>query len=138
MALKEAVFYLYEQVPISDTTWSLHCGPDRRIYGAACIENRGGAAVVVTRYNAEKDELILTEEALLVQGTDRLSSERIIYDRARERMRAGGTGRVNITITPEPEEKKGGQGPAPAPDQARTEGQSQGAPRNAGQDRTSP
>lgn len=89
-------------------------------------------------YNAEKDELILTEEALLIQGTDRLSSERIIYDRARERMRAGGSGRVNITITPEPAEKKDGRGPSPTPDPARAEGQTQGTTRNAGQDRAGP
>jgi lipopolysaccharide export system protein LptA len=89
-------------------------------------------------YNAEKDELILTEEALLVQGTDRLSSERIIYDRARERMRAGGTGRVNITITPEPAEKKNAQGPPPAPAQTRAGDQAQGAAPGAGQDRAGP
>lgn len=89
-------------------------------------------------YNAEKDELILTEEALLIQGTDRLSSERIIYDRARERMRAGGSGRVNITITPEPAEKKNGQGPPPAPAQTPAGDQAQGAAPSAGQDRTGP
>ncbi|MGE5154361.1 MAG: lipopolysaccharide transport periplasmic protein LptA [Bdellovibrio bacteriovorus] len=64
-------------------------------------------------YDAVKDELVLTQEALLIQGTDRLSSERIVYDRAQERMRAGGSGRVKITITPE------GEGP-----------QVQGAPAN--------
>lgn len=83
-------------------------------------------------YDAVKDELILTEEALLIQGADRLSSERIVYDRARERMRAGGTGRVKITITPEGEGGPGNQGagtPAPAgaaPDPA--QGQGQGRP----------
>jgi len=89
-------------------------------------------------YNAEKDELILTEDALLIQGTDRLSSERIVYDRARERMRAGGTGRVNITITPEPAEKKDSQVPPPAPAQTRAGDQAQGAARSAGQDRAGP
>ncbi len=66
-------------------------------------------------YDAQKDELVLTEEALLIQGTDRLSSERIVYDRARERMRAGGAGRVKIIITPESEgapNKQGQSGPA--------------------------
>ena len=57
MALKRAKFYPYDQVPVSDTTWSLHTGPDRRIYAAACIEGRGGCAVIVARYNAEKDAL---------------------------------------------------------------------------------
>lgn len=67
-------------------------------------------------YDATKDELVLTEEALLIQGTDRLSSERIVYDRARERMQAGGTGRVKITITPEGDggpRAQGGAAPAP-------------------------
>jgi hypothetical protein len=57
MALKRAKFYPYDQVPVSDTTWSLHTGPDRRIYAAVCIEGRGGCAVIVARYNAQKDAL---------------------------------------------------------------------------------
>ena len=82
-------------------------------------------------YDAVKDELILTEEALLIQGSDRLSSERIVYDRARERMRAGGTGRVKITITPEsegPSNKQDTSGPA-------TQTPSQGRPPDPGQGR---
>ena len=55
MGLRQARFYVYDQVPISDTTWSLHTGPDRRIYAAACIENRGGAAAVVARYDDQAD-----------------------------------------------------------------------------------
>lgn len=54
-------------------------------------------------YDADKDELILIEDALLIQGADRITSDRIVYDRARAHFRAGGTGRVNITITPEGE-----------------------------------
>ncbi len=57
MALKKALFYPYHQVPISDTTWSLLTGPDRRVYASACIEHRGGAAAIVTRYNEEKDTI---------------------------------------------------------------------------------
>lgn len=57
MALKKAGFYVYDQVPVSDTTWSLHAGPDRRIYAAACIEGRSGAAVIIARYNDEADAL---------------------------------------------------------------------------------
>ena len=57
MALKRAKFYPYDQVPVSDTTWSLHTGPDRRIYSSACIEGRGGCAVIIARYNAKKDGL---------------------------------------------------------------------------------
>ncbi len=55
MGLRQARFHVYDQVPISDTTWSLHTGPDRRIYAAACIENRGGAAAVVARYDDQAD-----------------------------------------------------------------------------------
>ena len=55
-------------------------------------------------YDAERDELVLTEEALLIQGTDRMTSERIIYDRANARMQAGGGGRVKISITPDAQE----------------------------------
>jgi lipopolysaccharide export system protein LptA len=69
-------------------------------------------------YDAEKDELVLTEDALLIQGKDRLSSERIVYDRARERMRAGGSGRVSITFTPEEGKKQGAQPPPAAAPQA--------------------
>lgn len=52
-------------------------------------------------YDADKDELILIEDALLIQGADRVAGERIVYDRARAHFRAGGTGRVRITITPD-------------------------------------
>ncbi len=51
-------------------------------------------------YDADKDELVLIGDGLLIQGTDRLASDRIIYDRARAQFRAGGSGRVQITITP--------------------------------------
>jgi lipopolysaccharide export system protein LptA len=54
-------------------------------------------------YDADKDELTLIEDALLIQGADRVASERIVYDRARAHFRAGGSGRVKITITPEGE-----------------------------------
>lgn len=52
-------------------------------------------------YDADKDELTLIEDALLIQGADRLTGERIVYDRARAHFRAGGKGRVKIIITPE-------------------------------------
>ena len=52
-------------------------------------------------YDADKDELILIGEGLLIQGEDRLSGERILYDRAKAQFRAGGAGRVKITITPD-------------------------------------
>ncbi|MBK1721409.1 lipopolysaccharide transport periplasmic protein LptA [Thiocystis violacea] len=52
-------------------------------------------------YDADKDELTLIGDGLLIQGSDRLSGERIVYDRAKAQFRAGGSGRVKITITPE-------------------------------------
>ena len=52
-------------------------------------------------YDADKDELVLIGEGLLIQGTDRLASDRIIYERAKAQFRAGGASRVKITITPD-------------------------------------
>ncbi|MTW20236.1 lipopolysaccharide transport periplasmic protein LptA [Allochromatium palmeri] len=52
-------------------------------------------------YDADKDELVLIGEGLLIQGEDRLTGERILYDRAKARFRAGGAGRVKISITPD-------------------------------------
>ncbi|GAB0148236.1 MULTISPECIES: lipopolysaccharide transport periplasmic protein LptA [Marichromatium] len=54
-------------------------------------------------FDTDRDELVLIDEAVLIQGEDRVASERIVYDRAREHFRAGGSGRVRITITPEEE-----------------------------------
>jgi lipopolysaccharide export system protein LptA len=56
-------------------------------------------------YDAERDELVLSDEALLIQGKDRMASDRIVYDRANARMQAGGGSRVKITITPEDNKK---------------------------------
>lgn len=58
-------------------------------------------------YDAERDELILTEQALVIQGQDRIASDRIVYDRAHARVRAGAGERVKITITPDDANKKG-------------------------------
>jgi lipopolysaccharide export system protein LptA len=66
-------------------------------------------------FDSDKNELILIDEALLIQGADRISSNRIVYDRARSRMQAGGTGRVKITIVPERNEDKPQAAPKPAP-----------------------
>jgi lipopolysaccharide export system protein LptA len=52
-------------------------------------------------YDADTDELVLIGEGLLIQGEDRLTGERILYDRAKARFRAGGAGRVKITLTPD-------------------------------------
>ena len=89
-------------------------------------------------YDAVKDELILTEEALLIQGADRLSSERIVYDRARERMRAGGSGRVKITITPESEQPPNQQRPPGGAPQTSPEGRSPGPGTSQGKGKDRP
>jgi len=56
-------------------------------------------------YDVINDEVTLIERAVLFQGQDRFSSDRIIYDRANARVKAGGSAagseRVKITITPE-------------------------------------
>ncbi|MBK1643499.1 lipopolysaccharide transport periplasmic protein LptA [Thiocapsa imhoffii] len=66
-------------------------------------DNEGEVLAFARRmeYDADKDELTLIDEALLIQGADRLTGERIVYDRARAHFRAGGGGRVQITITPD-------------------------------------
>jgi lipopolysaccharide export system protein LptA len=70
-------------------------------------------------YDADKDELTLIGQAELTQAADRFASDRIVYDRAQARVKAGasaqGTGRVQITITPEKKpDKPAGQKAAPA------------------------
>ncbi|MEA3278890.1 MAG: lipopolysaccharide transport periplasmic protein LptA [Pseudomonadota bacterium] len=55
-------------------------------------------------YEAGKDEITLIDQAVLLQGEDRFSSDRIVYDRANGRVSAGtkaqGKERVKITINP--------------------------------------
>ncbi|MBK1647529.1 lipopolysaccharide transport periplasmic protein LptA [Rhabdochromatium marinum] len=55
-------------------------------------------------YNADRNEITFIDQALLTQGQDRFSSDRIVYNRAMERVTAGtsaqGRERVKITITP--------------------------------------
>ncbi len=52
-----AAFYPFSEQPEADSCWSLHTGPDGRIYAAACIEHTGGATASVLRYNADRDAL---------------------------------------------------------------------------------
>jgi lipopolysaccharide export system protein LptA len=112
--------------------------PDRRIktivalgkpakYKQLLDGNQGEVQAFAKRmdFDADKNELTLIDDALLIQGEDRLSSNRIVYDRARSRMQAGGTGRVKITIVPERKEeaKPATPTPAPAPTPASAKGQ---------------
>ena len=50
-------FYPFEQVPVSDSCWSLSTGPDGRIYAAACTELLGGVGAYIVRYDEQKDGL---------------------------------------------------------------------------------
>lgn len=56
-------------------------------------------------YEAEREELTLIGDAVLIQGEDRFASDRIIYNRITDRVTAGtsaqGSGRVKVRIEPE-------------------------------------
>lgn len=66
-------------------------------------ENRANALRM--EYDVTNDEITLIDEAVLFHGNDRFSSDRIVYDRAKARVKAGasaaGSERVQIMITPE-------------------------------------
>jgi lipopolysaccharide export system protein LptA len=55
-------------------------------------------------YDASKDEITLIDKAVLFQGEDTFRSDRIVYDRTKDLVKAGtsaqGKERVKITITP--------------------------------------
>lgn len=55
-------------------------------------------------YNVAKDEITLIDRAVLYQGKDTFRSDRIVYDRAKGKVKAGasakGKERVKIMITP--------------------------------------
>ncbi len=55
-------------------------------------------------YDADKEEVLLIDQAELTQGKDRFSSDRILYDRNKSVVKAGasakGKQRVKISITP--------------------------------------
>lgn len=56
-------------------------------------------------FDAERDEITFIDQAVLMQGEDRFSSDRIVYNRATARVTAGasaqGRERVKIRIIPE-------------------------------------
>ncbi|AGA91469.1 lipopolysaccharide transport periplasmic protein LptA [Thioflavicoccus mobilis 8321] len=66
-------------------------------------ENR--ARALRMEYDVTKEQITLIDQAELLQGNDRFSSDRIVYDRAHAQVKAGasakGSGRVKITIVPE-------------------------------------
>jgi lipopolysaccharide export system protein LptA len=65
-------------------------------------EVRGQARRV--EIDAERDELLLIDDALLEQGSNRFSSDRIIYDREKAMVKAGGSaeGKARVQVVIEP------------------------------------
>ena len=62
-------------------------------------------------YEADREEITLIDNAELIQGDDRFASDRIVYNRATDRLTAGtsarGRQRVKIRIEPQGESDKG-------------------------------
>lgn len=93
---------------------TVHHHGDRRIkyiiargepafYKQVLDDNQGEMQAFAKRmdFDAERDELILTGDALVIQGKDRIASDRIVYDRGNARVQAGDSSRVKITFNPE-------------------------------------
>jgi lipopolysaccharide export system protein LptA len=64
-------------------------------------------------YRFDSEELLLTGDAVVVQGKDTFKSDRITYDRVRSVVKGGaaaqGKERVRITVDPKAREKAGGE-----------------------------
>jgi len=58
-------------------------------------------------YEADREEITLIDQAVLIQGTDRFASDRIVYNRLTERVVAGSSasGRERVKIKIQPEEQ---------------------------------
>ena len=112
---------------------TVHHHGDRRIkyiiargepafYKQTLDDNQGEMQAFAKRmdYDAERDELILTGDALVIQGKDRIASDRIVYDRGNARVQAGDGSRVKITFNPDNNknstQQPGSIPPAKAPD----------------------
>lgn len=52
-----AKFHQFAERPLADSCWSLHAGPDGRIYAASCIEHTGGESATLVRYDEVGDRL---------------------------------------------------------------------------------
>jgi lipopolysaccharide export system protein LptA len=61
-------------------------------------------------YEADRDEIVLIDQAELMQGEDRFESDRIVYNRITDRLTAGTSaqGRERVKIRIEPQEDGGG------------------------------
>ncbi|MEA3638797.1 MAG: lipopolysaccharide transport periplasmic protein LptA [Lamprobacter sp.] len=67
-------------------------------------------------YEADREQLTLIDEAVLIQGEDRFASDRIVYNRITKRVTAGSSaqGRERVKIRIEPESEPASR-PASAP-----------------------
>ena len=54
---RSTTFYPFEIEPTPDSCWSIHAGPDGRIYVAACCEHISGGVAHIMRYNEQTDSL---------------------------------------------------------------------------------
>jgi lipopolysaccharide export system protein LptA len=106
---------------------TVHHYTDRRIkyiiargepafYKQLLDDNQGEMQAFAKRmdFDAERDELILTGDALVIQGKDRIASDRIVYDRGNARVQAGDLSRVKITFNPD-DNKSNAPQPGPVP-----------------------
>lgn len=56
--MRTTQFYPFEGIdPEPDSCWSLHTGPDGRVYAAACCECEPGGVVHIARYNDQTERL---------------------------------------------------------------------------------
>lgn len=107
---------------------TVHHQKDRRIkyiiargepvfYKQLLDDNQGEMQAFAKRmdYDAVRDELILTGDALVIQGKDRITSDRIVYDRGNARVQAGDGSRVKITFNPQDNKKTDPPKPGPVP-----------------------
>ncbi len=107
---------------------TVHHQKDRRIkyiiargepvfYKQLLDDNQGEMQAFAKRmdYDAVRDELILTGDALVIQGKDRIASDRIVYDRGNARVQAGDGSRVKITFNPQDSNKNDTPKPGPVP-----------------------
>ena len=80
-------------------------------------DNQGEMQAFAKRmdYDAVRDELILTGDALVIQGKDRITSDRIVYDRGNARVQAGDGSRVKITFNPQDSKKNETSKPGAVP-----------------------
>ncbi len=53
----ESRFMQFAERPLSDSCWSLHTGPDGRVYASACAEHSPGESVTVVRHRTADDTL---------------------------------------------------------------------------------